>query len=303
MDFTREFEKALRNVQKPGRYVGGEWNAVIKDPDRVQAKIALIFPDVYEIGMSHIGQKILYSLLNKSTSILAERVFAPWPDFEKELRCRDIPLFSLENKIPLAEFDILGFSLLYELNYSNILTILDLGKIPFFSSEREIEFPLVIAGGPAAFNPEPVADLFDLFLIGDGEEAFIEIIETFLAMQGQTMLKEDVLRKLMKIGGVYIPAFYTTYIPAHSTLLAVKPKNDAPSRVKKRVISSFPKEFFPDNIIVPNIQIVFDRVSVEVERGCPQNCRFCQASQLYFPSRVKHPTDVAQTVINSARFP
>jgi radical SAM family uncharacterized protein/radical SAM-linked protein len=301
MDFTREFEKALRNVQKPGRYVGGEWNAVIKDPDRVQAKIALICPDVYEIGMSHIGQKILYSLLNKSTSILAERVFAPWPDFEKELRCRDIPLFSLENKIPLAEFDILGFSLLYELNYSNILTILDLGKIPFFSSEREIEFPLVIAGGPAAFNPEPVADLFDLFLIGDGEEAFIEIIETFLAMQGQTMLKEDVLRKLMKIGGVYIPAFYTTYIPAHSTLLAVKPKNDAPSRVKKRVISSFPKEFFPDNIIVPNIQIVFDRVSVEVERGCPQNCRFCQASQLYFPSRVKHPTDVAQTVINSAR--
>jgi radical SAM family uncharacterized protein/radical SAM-linked protein len=301
MKITGELEKALRNVQKPGRYVGGEWNAVIKDPNRIKTKIALIFPDLYEIGMSHIGQKILYSLLNSASSILAERVFAPWPDFEEELRRRDIPLFSLENRIPLAGFDILGFSLLYELNYSNILTILDLGKIPFLSSERHMDFPLVIGGGPAAFNPEPVADLFDLFLIGDGEEAIFEIIDTFITMKEQTDNKEAVLKELMKVRGVYIPAFYTTYTPAHSSLLAVKPRNGAPSRIKKRVLSPFSEAPFPENIVVPNIQIVFDRVSVEVERGCPENCRFCQATHLYFPSRVKNPTRVVQTALNSVR--
>jgi radical SAM family uncharacterized protein/radical SAM-linked protein len=301
MIITRELEKALRNVQKPGRYVGGEWNAIIKNPERVKAKIALVFPDLYEIGMSHIGQKILYSLLNRSPSVLAERVFAPWPDFEKELRNRDIPLFSLENRIPLSRFDILGFSLLYELNYSNILTILELGKIPFLSSERNMESPLVIAGGPAAFNPEPVADLFDLFLIGDGEEAVFEILDTFIAMKDQTNKKEEVLEEMMKIDGVYVPTLYTPYFPAQSSLLAVEPKNDAPLRVKKRVITPFSLEHFPEGIIVPNIQVVFDRVSVEAERGCPQSCRFCQATHLYFPSRVKNPTDVAQTVLNNVR--
>lgn len=301
MNKKGELEKALRNVQKPGRYVGGEWNAVIKDPDRVKAKFALVFPDLYEIGMSHIGQKILYSLLNRSPSVLAERVFAPWPDFEKELRQRDIPLFSLENRIPLAGFDILGFSLLYELNYSNILTILELGKIPFLSCERNMEFPLVIAGGPAAFNPEPVADLFDLFLIGDGEEAVFEILDTFITMKDHTDNKEDVLKELMKINGVYVPVFYKTYHPAPSSLLAVKPKNGAPPRVKKRVLSPFSQAHFPEDIVVPNIQVVFDRVSVEAERGCPQSCRFCQATQLYFPARVKNPTEVTQTVLNSVR--
>ena len=301
MTISKELDRALRNVQKPGRYVGGEWNAVIKDPDHVKAKIALVFPDLYEIGMSHIGQKILYSLLNSSPSVLAERVFAPWPDFEKELRHRNIPLFSLENRIPLSGFDILGFSLLYELNYSNILTILELGKIPFLSSERNREFPLVIAGGPAAFNPEPVADLFDLFLIGDGEEAVFEILDTFITIKGQTDNKEDVLKELMKISGVYVPFFYKTFQPAPSSLLAVKPKNGAPPRVKKRTLSPFSQAHFPEDTVVPNIQVVFDRVSVEVERGCPQSCRFCQATQLYFPTRVKNPTEVTQTVLNSVR--
>lgn len=297
----KEFEKALRNVQKPGRYVGAEWNAVIKDPNRVKTKVALVFPDLYEIGMSYSGQKILYALLNTESSILAERVFAPWPDFEEELRQRGIPLFSLENKIPLAEFDILGFSLLYELNYSNILTILDLGKIPFSASDRGRECPLVIAGGPAVFNPEPVADLFDLFLIGDGEEAFIEIVRTFTCLKDQTTDKEDFLKEFTKIKGVYVPAFFVPYLPDHSPFLAVKPKNKAASRVRKRVLSPFADVPFPENIIVPNIQVVFDRVSVEVVRGCPQNCRFCQATQLYAPSRVKNPTDVIQTVLNSVR--
>jgi radical SAM family uncharacterized protein/radical SAM-linked protein len=296
-----ELERALRNVQKPGRYVGGEWNAIIKDPDHAKAKIALVFPDLYEIGMSHIGQKILYSLLNKSSSVLAERVFAPWPDFEKELRQRDIPLFSLENRIPLPEFDILGFSLLYELNYTNILTILELGKIPFFSSERNMDSPFVIAGGPAVFNPEPVADLFDLCLIGDGEEAVFEILDKIVDMKAESDEKEMILRELAKIEGVYVPSLYRAYFPARSSLMGVKPKEGAPSRITKRVLSSFSRAPFPENIIVPNIQVVFDRVSVEAERGCPQSCRFCQATHLYFPSRVKNPTHLTQTVLNSVR--
>jgi radical SAM family uncharacterized protein/radical SAM-linked protein len=296
-----ELESALRNVQKPGRYVGGEWNAIVKDPGRVKVKVALIFPDLYEIGMSHIGQKILYSLLNRSSSVLAERAFAPWPDFERELRKRDIPLFSLENRIPLADFDILGFSLLYELNYSNILTILELAKIPFLSSDRNRNSPLVIAGGPAAFNPEPVADLFDLFLIGDGEEAVFEIIDMYMETREQSDNKEDILKELAKIDGVYVPSLYTAYLPARSSLMAVKPKKDAPSRIKKRVLSSFSLASFPEDIIVPNVQVVFDRVSVEAERGCPQSCRFCQATHLYFPSRAKSPTDLTQAVLNSVR--
>jgi radical SAM family uncharacterized protein/radical SAM-linked protein len=301
MKISKELERALRNVQKPGRYVGGEWNAIIKDPNSAKVKIALIFPDVYEIGMSHIGQKILYSILNRAPSVLAERVFAPWPDFERELRHRDIPLFSLENRIPLSEFDILGFSLLYELNYSNILTILELGKVPFLSTERDVEFPLVIAGGPAAFNPEPVADLFDLFLIGDGEEAVFEILDTFLATKEHTNKKEDILGEMNKIDGVYVPASYTTYFSAQSSLMAVKPKKGAPARIKKRVLSPFSQVHFPEDIVVPNIQVVFDRISVEAERGCPESCRFCQATQLYFPSRVKNPTDVVQSVLSNVQ--
>jgi radical SAM family uncharacterized protein/radical SAM-linked protein len=301
MKISGELESALRNVQKPGRYVGGEWNAIIKDPGHVKTKVALVFPDLYEIGMSHIGQKILYSLLNRSSSVLAERVFAPWPDFERELRQRDIPLFSLENRIPLPEFDILGFSLLYELNYTNIFTILELGKIPFFSPQRKTDSPLVIAGGPAVFNPEPVADVFDLFLVGDGEEAVFEIIDRWMLIKGQRDHKEEFLEELAKIEGVYVPSLYTTYLPSHSSLMGVKPKRGAPSRISKRVIPRLSTAHFPENIIVPNIPVVFDRVSVEAERGCPQSCRFCQATHLYFPSRVKNPSGLAQTMLNSVR--
>jgi radical SAM superfamily enzyme YgiQ (UPF0313 family) len=179
----KNLEEILERVEKPARYLGGEWNEIIKDPSRVKAKVALVFPDLYEVGMSYLGQKILYHLLNENPKILAERVFAPWIDFEQKLRSKKIPLYSLENKIPLDQFDILGFSLLYELNYSNILTILDLGRIPSLSSERSLDHPLVIAGGPAAFNPEPVAEVFDLFLIGDGEEAFLEIVDKCVSIK------------------------------------------------------------------------------------------------------------------------
>jgi len=299
---TKTFlDSVFFDVEKPGRYAGGEWNERRKDPGRAAAKVALAFPDVYEIGMSYLGQKILYGLINDRPEFLAERVYAPWPDFEGELRRRDVPLFSLENKIPLAEFDILGFSLLYELNYSNVLTILDLGRIPRRSSQRTLGNPLVIAGGPAAFNPEPIAEYFDLFLLGDGEEAFLEIIEKYIAFKKQAARREFILKELARIPGVYVPSLYTPYLPAGSRLLAVRPTGDAPAEIKKRVLSSFSRSYFPDQIIVPNIQTVFDRVAVEVARGCPQKCRFCQATNLYSPYRVKDPSFVIPKVFESLR--
>lgn len=297
----KNIEEILKVVEKPGRYSGGEWNEVKKDPSRVEIKIALVFPDLYEVGMSYLGQKILYFLLNDNPKVLAERVFAPWIDFEQELRAGKIPLYSLENKIPLDQFDILGFSLLYELNYSNILTILDLGRIPLFSSERGVDYPLIIAGGPAAFNPEPVAEIFDLFLIGDGEEAFLEIIEKYLSHKKGLKEKAALLKEMAQIKGVYVPSLYSSYLPKGSDLLAVKPEADAPSSILKRVLYPFHKAPFPERIVVPNVKIIFDRVSVEVARGCSQKCRFCQASSIYFPPRVKSPSDVLDTILNSLR--
>jgi radical SAM family uncharacterized protein/radical SAM-linked protein len=295
----KNLEEILKVVEKPGRYSGGEWNEVKKDPSRVEAKIALVFPDIYEVGMSYLGQKILYFILNDNPKILAERIFAPWIDFERVLRTEKIPLYSLENRIPLAQFDILGFSLLYELNYSNILTILDLGRIPLFSSERGVDYPLVIAGGPAAFNPEPVAEIFDLFLVGDGEEAFLEIIKKYLSHKKGLKEKSTLLKEMTQIKGVYVPSLYTSYLPRGSKLLAVKPEADAPSSIQKRVLFPFHKAPFPEQIVVPNIKVIFDRVSIEVARGCPQKCRFCQASSVYFPPRVKSPSDVVEKVLHS----
>jgi len=290
----------LRHVEKPGRYTGGEWNAIRKPLRQVEVKVALAFPDLYEIGMSYIGQKILYFILNARPEISAERVFAPWPDMERELRARRVPLFSLENRIPLREFDIVGFSLLYELNYSNVLTMLDLGGIPLFSRDRGRDDPLVVAGGPAAFNPEPLAEFFDMFLLGDGEEAFPEIIRVF-----RTWKKEDgrdrekLLERMASVQGVYVPSFYAPYSPGGSPLLAVKPVGPVPARIKKRLLLRFAEAPFPEEVVVPNIQVVFDRVAVEAARGCPQNCRFCQAASIYFPHRPKRPSAVVSNAVRS----
>ncbi len=294
-----EFEEVLQNVEKPGRYLGGEWNAIKKDPSRVMVKVALAFPDLYEVGMSYLGQKILYHILNAQPSILAERVFAPWNDLERELRIRGLPLFSLENRIPLARFDIIGFSLLHELNHSNVLNMLDLGRIPLLAKERDLDCPLVVAGGPAAFNPESVAEFFDLFLIGDGEEAFLEIVEKYLALKKELKDKSTLLKELAKIEGVYVPSFYIPYQPKNSFLLAVKPTDSLPSKIKKRTLYPFHEAPFPEDIVVPHIKVIFNRVAVEVARGCPQKCRFCQATSLYFPPRVKSPSSVITGIMNS----
>lgn len=294
--------RILSRVQKPGRYVGGEWNAIKKKPESVDLKVGLVFPDVYEIGMSYIGQKILYGLLNRDERVLAERVFAPWPDFESELRKASLPLISLENSLPLREFDILGFSLLYELNYSNVLTILDLGGVPLLSAERERGDPLVIAGGPCAFNPEPVADIFDAFLLGDGEEAFPEIVDTILRYRGRSASRRDLLETLAQIEGVYVPSLYTVSDRDTSFLLVPLPGRDAPPQIKKRLlVETFSQAFFPEDIVVPNLRVVFDRVALEAARGCPENCRFCQASSVYFPHRPRDPRFLIETMVNSLR--
>lgn len=299
MNIEQKWHGILKEVQKPGRYIGGEWNQIKKDPADVDVKIALAFPDVYEVGMSHLGQKILYHILNKIPGVAAERVFAPWMDFEEKLRDNGIFLYSLENKIPLHHFDIIGFSLLYELNNSNILTILNSGGIPLLSRDRTPDHPLVIAGGPAAFNPEPVADIFDALVIGDGEEVFPEIIEKY--RYSKIKDRKERVKDWLSIPGVYVPSMYTPSQPENSWKMTVTPQDQAPVRIKKRVLESLKKKDFPQDIIVPNIGTIFNRVSVEAGRGCPQNCRFCQARQIYFPTRWKNPDDISAIVLGSVR--
>jgi radical SAM family uncharacterized protein len=309
----------LARVEKPGRYVGGEWNEIRKDPAKVAATVVLAFPDVYEIGMSYLGQKILYGLLNRDRSILAERVFAPWPDFERELRAASLPLASLESGRPLREFDIVGFSLLYELNYSNILTVLDLGGIPLVAAGRGEADPLVIAGGPAAFNPEPVADLFDLIFLGDGEEGFPEIVRADADMRRRGVARAERLRQLARIEGAYVPSLYraeatsatsattgstgasATTGSEGSRLVVPRPEPGAPAVVRKRQANDFSRSYFPEKIVVPGMRVVFDRVAIEAARGCPQSCRFCQASTLYFPHRPKDPGVIHRTALRSLR--
>jgi len=291
----------LRRVERPGRYIGGEWNARRKDPRQAEVRIALVFPDVYEIGMSYLGQKILYGILNDRPGLVAERVFAPWVDLEQALTATGQPLFSLESGTPLAAFDILGFSLLYELNDSNILTVLRTGGVPLRAAERDGRGPLVIAGGPAAFNPEPLADIFDLFFIGDGEEGFPEIAETYRRLKKDGASRAEILRTLAGIPGVYVPSFYEAVPSPDSFLWVPRPRSGAPSRVEKRLLRDLDRAAFPEAIIVPGVRPVFDRVAIEVARGCPQNCRFCQAASLYFPHRPRDPQTVVATLLRSLR--
>ncbi len=291
---AEKLELLWRQVQKPGRYTGGESNQIRKDPAAVKVRVALAFPEVYELGMSYLGQKILYFLLNQKPDILAERVYAPWPDFELELRKNQVPLYSLENRLPLASFDLVGFSLLYELNHTNLINMLELGRIPRRSAERQLSQPLVLAGGPAAFNPEPLADFIDLFAFGDGEEVFLEIINRYLEIKAEVRNREELLRAFLPIRGVYIPYFYRPEKQAKSFLLVPRPAPGLPETIEKRLVYPLDKTGSVERTPVPNIQSVFDRWQVEVARGCPQQCRFCQATNLYFPYRYRSRQRVEQ---------
>ena len=279
----------LSLVEKPSRYLGSEINSIKKDLSRVKLRFALVFPDLYEIGTSHFGMQILYHILNSHPDIAAERVFAPAVDMEARLREAGLPLFSLESKEPISRFDILGFSLLYELNYTNILTILDLAKIPFLASERDHSQPLIIAGGPCTCNPEPVAKFFDAVVLGDGEQVVMHMAETWLQWrQERPQIKENLLKKWSDIEGIYIPSFFEEQIDGCG-FQTVTPQFSSYTGVKRAIIADLDKMPFPEKPILPYGKPVHDRLRLEVARGCTRGCRFCQAGMIYRPVRERSP--------------
>ena len=286
----------LLKISKPSRYIGGELNSVVKDPDRVKLKFALAFPDVYEVGMSHLGLQILYHLLNETPEVACERAFAPWPDMEKLLREKSLPLCSLESSRPLREFDVLGFSLQYELNYTGVLNILDLAGIPLRAGQRKEGYPLVIGGGPCTLNPEPLADFFDLFLLGDGEEAVLEICREIIAARHQGEKKEALLERMTRIQGVYVPSFFRPeYEVDGRTREMVHLKNDVPP-ITRRILPDLEVGAFPSRPILPFMEVIHDRLNIEIARGCTRGCRFCQAGMIYRPLRERSPRKILDLV-------
>lgn len=276
--------RLLMEVEKPAHYMGGEWNMVKKEGENF--RFALCFPDVYEIGMSHMGSRILYHVLNEMEGVACERCFCPWSDMEALLRREGMPLFSLENRMPLGSFDIVGFSLLYEMCYTNILTMLELSRIPFLAKERGEDMPLILAGGPCAVNPEPLAEIVDAVIVGDGEEAEPEIVEAVRASKAAGESKRQLLLRLSAIEGVYIPSFYeANYTPEGKFAGLAKLEPAAPDTVRRRILKDLEHAPYMGRQLVPAMQIVHDRVAVEVMRGCTRGCRFCQAGYIYRPVR------------------
>ncbi|MBQ4105308.1 MAG: TIGR03960 family B12-binding radical SAM protein [Clostridia bacterium] len=285
--YSKEVEKILLKVQKPGRYTGGEINSVIKDKDKVDLRFAFCFPDTYEIGMSHLGMKILYSQFNSYEHIWCERVFAPWTDMEELMRERNIPLYALESGDPLTEFDFIGFTLQYELSYTNVLNMLSLAGIPLLSKDRTELKNIVVAGGTCVSNPEPLADFIDIFFIGEGEEVDIEVMELYRKCRDKGCTKKEFLRLAAQIKGVYVPALYDVEYNEDGTICRFQPTEGAPARVEKRLIMDMDNVYYPDSFVVPLVEIVHDRAIEEIFRGCIRGCRFCQAGFLNRPVREK----------------
>lgn len=289
----------LCKVEKPSRYVGGELNQVIKNPEDVNIRFAFCFPDVYEVGMAHLGTRILYHTINERKDTYCERVFAPWPDMEALMRENDIKLFTLETKTELDKFDMLGFTLQYEMSYTNILNMLDMSRITIRASERGEDEPIIMAGGPCAYNPEPLYDIVDFFEIGEGEEMMNDVLEVYAKHKANGKVnKKEFLREISKIGGIYVPSLYDVTYNEDGTIKEFKPKyDDVPAKVKKRIVNDFDSVAFPDEMIVPYTEIVHDRVVLETARGCTNGCRFCQAGMIYRPVREK----TTNTLLEQAR--
>jgi radical SAM family uncharacterized protein len=295
----------LFKVEKPSRYTGGELNEIVKNPSEVDIRFAFCFPDVYEVGMSHLGSRILYHTINQRQDTYCERSFAPWPDMEEQLRKNNIPLFTLETKDSLKDFDILGFTLQYEMSFTNILNMLDMSGITLRASERGEDEPIVMAGGPCAYNPEPLYDIVDFFEIGEGEEMMNDVLDVYKKYKGKGQ-KKEFLREISKIQGIYVPSLYDVIYNEDNTIKEFKPKfEDVPKTVKKRIINNYTKVDFPTEIIVPYSEIVHDRVVLELFRGCTNGCRFCQAGMIYRPVREKTKEDLkdlARKLIKSTGY-
>jgi len=291
-----DLDRILPRVTRPARYTGGEWNSITKDWDAIDVKIALAYPDLYEIGMSNLGLAILYDLVNRQPNALAERVYAPWVDMGEEMRRASIPLFSLESRRPMKEFDIIGFSLGYELTYTNVLNMLDLAGIPVFASERDDSYPLIIAGGSCAFNAEPMAEFIDLFVLGEGEEVLLELLETFRRWKLEgSHRKQELLRELALIPGIYVPSLYSVDYNDDGTISQIKPTSPEVSpSIRRRILMKLPPPV--TKVVVPFVETIHDRAAIEIQRGCTRGCRFCQAGIIYRPLRERPKEEIVEAV-------